>query len=169
MKVDKAFVLYANEAYYDVVSMAVKSINNVSDIPVIVYMMNSSKSVYGATVTIPWSLNSVNTSKKDYIDRSDPNIYKLLIQRPAIILDALDKYADTVAYIDSDTVVTKKDVIDDKNDEDCIEVEAFEHNNKKYYRANKDKIDGSFVWNEIDGDVGEEVAVYLDEQLRFFI
>ena len=43
MKVDKAFVLYANEAYYDVVSMAVKSINNVSDIPVIVYMMNSSK------------------------------------------------------------------------------------------------------------------------------
>ena len=61
MKVDKAFVLYANEAYYDVVSMAVKSINNVSDIPVIVYMMNSIKSVDGATVTIPWNLNSVNT------------------------------------------------------------------------------------------------------------
>jgi len=107
MKVDKAFVLYANGAYHDVVSMAVKSINNVSTIPVIVYMMNSTASVSGADMTIPWSLNSVNTSKKDYIDRSDPNIYKLLIQRPAIILDALDKYADTVAYIDSDTVVTK--------------------------------------------------------------
>ena len=106
MKVDKAFVLYANEAYYDVVSMAVKSINNVSSIPVIVYMMNCNKSVHGASRTIPWTLNSADSSKKDYIDRSDPNIYKLLIQRPAIILDALDKYAKTVAYIDSDTVVT---------------------------------------------------------------
>ena len=106
MKVDKAFVLYANEAYHGVISMAVKSINSVTDIPVIVYMMNCDKSVHGASRTIPWTLNSTNPSKKDYIDRSDPNVYKLLIQRPAIILDALEKYAETVAYIDSDTIVT---------------------------------------------------------------
>ena len=110
MKVDKAFVLYANEAYYDVVSMAVKSINNVSNIPVIVYMMNCNKSVHDASRTIPWTLNSADSSKKDYIDRSDPNIYKLLIQRPAIILDAFENEDDIEFAYPTQRMVMTKDI-----------------------------------------------------------
>ncbi len=53
MKVEKAFVLYANYEYLSIVTMAVKSINSVSDIPVIVYMMNCHSQVPGAsTITL---------------------------------------------------------------------------------------------------------------------
>ncbi len=106
IKLEKAFVLYANTSYYDVVSMAVKSINQASNIPVIVYMINSDCTVSGAHKTIKWSLPGVHVGKSEYINRSDSDVFKLLIQRPAVIADALDNYADTVAYIDSDTVVT---------------------------------------------------------------
>ncbi len=106
IKLEKAFVLYANTSYYDVVSMAVKSINQASNIPVIVYMINSDWTVSGAHKTVKWRLPGVHVGKSEYINRSDSDVFKLLIQRPAVIADALDNYADTVAYIDSDTVVT---------------------------------------------------------------
>ena len=106
MKVEKAFVLYANSEYLSIVTMAVKSINSVSDIPVIVYMMNCHSQVPGAT-TITLEVDNIDVKKSDYIDRSDSNIYRLLIQRPQIIEHALENYAEVVAYIDSDTIVTK--------------------------------------------------------------
>ena len=106
MKVKKAFVLYANSEYLSIVTMAVKSINSVSDIPVIVYMINCHSQVPGAT-TITLEVDNIDVKKSDYIDRSDSNIYRLLIQRPQIIEHALENYAETVAYIDSDTIVTK--------------------------------------------------------------
>jgi hypothetical protein len=148
---------------------------------------------YFQSCKIPYYQNTKEFKDLTIIDKNGENIYTSPSTINPSNLITLGKYVESqihfskiwasqrrwgveikavnVQVFDSlvDTVVTKKDVIDDKNDEDCIEVEAFEHNNKKYYRANKDKIDGSFVWNEIDGDVGEEVAVYLDEQLRFFI
>ena len=106
MKVEKAFVLYANSEYLSIVTMAVKSINSVSDIPVIVYMINCHSQVPGAS-TITLEVDNIDVKKSDYIDRSDSNIYRLLIQRPQIIEHALENYAETVAYIDSDTIVTK--------------------------------------------------------------
>jgi len=106
MKVEKAFVLYANSEYLSIVTMAVKSINSVSDIPVIVYMMNCHSQVPGAS-TITLEVDNIDVKKSDYIDRSDSNIYRLLIQRPQIIEHALENYAEVVAYIDSDTIVTK--------------------------------------------------------------
>jgi len=106
-KVEKAYVLYANAAYFDIVSAAVKSINTFSEIPVIVYMINSDLEVPGAYKTIKWHLNAPPVEKRDYIDRKDPNTYKLLAQRPFVVADALEHYATTIAYIDSDTVVTK--------------------------------------------------------------
>jgi len=105
-KLDRAYVLYANNAYYDVVSKAVQSINSVTDTPVIVYMINSDWEVPGAK-TIKWDLHGVYIKKNEYIDRNDSDVFKLLSQRPLVIADALDNYAHTVAYIDSDTVVTK--------------------------------------------------------------
>jgi len=105
-KMDKAYVLYANSAYYDVVCIAVKSINKASNIPVIVYMVNSDWKVPGAK-TVKWSLHGNYIKKSNYIDRNNTRVFELLAQRPVIIADALDKYAHTVSYIDSDTVVTQ--------------------------------------------------------------
>ena len=107
IKLEKAFVLYANASYYDVVSVAVKSINKVSNIPVIVYMINSDWIVPGAHKTIKWDLQNIHIEKNNYINRNDTKIFKLLAERPRIVADALDKYAKIVAYIDSDSIVTK--------------------------------------------------------------
>jgi len=107
IKLEKAYILYANESYYDVVSSAVKSINVASNIPVIVYMINSDKKVAGAYKTIKWDLQDVYIEKNNYINRNDTKIFKLLAERPRIVADALDKYAKIVAYIDSDSIVTK--------------------------------------------------------------
>jgi len=107
MKLEKSYILYANASYSEIVTMAVKSINNVSNIPVIVYMINSDIKIKGAYKTIEWNLEGVHIEKNNYLDRNNSQIYKLLIQRPLIVADALDKHALTIAYIDSDTVVTK--------------------------------------------------------------
>lgn len=106
--VDKAFVLYATEAYYDIVTACVHSLTTFSQHPVFVYMLNSDKKVPRAT-TIRWNCDidpiEYNTKDQFYINRTDDRIYNILIQRPLIVIDCL-KYADTVMYVDSDSVAT---------------------------------------------------------------
>ena len=104
-KWEKAYVLYATESYKDTVQACVDSINMVSKIPIIVYMLNSDVDIKGA-VTIKWECNVDNPKQDKYINRASSDIYKILIQRPAIVKDAL-RYAKTVAYIDSDSVATR--------------------------------------------------------------
>jgi autotransporter strand-loop-strand O-heptosyltransferase len=105
-KYDKAFVLYATESYYGTVSACVKSLRAASDIPVIVYMLNSDLNVEGAEITVNWNCTDVNPTQNDFIDRTSSDVYKVLMQRPAIVKDALD-YAHTVAYVDSDSIATE--------------------------------------------------------------
>jgi autotransporter strand-loop-strand O-heptosyltransferase len=105
-KYDKAFVLYATESYHGTVSACVKSLRAASDIPVIVYMLNSDLNVEGAEITVNWNCTDVNPTQNDFIDRTSSDIYKVLMQRPAIVKDALH-YAHTVAYVDSDSIATE--------------------------------------------------------------
>lgn len=105
IKVKRAYVLYANASYFDTVSACVKSIQAFSDVPIFVYMLNSKLKIEGTT-TINWKCDVENIEQKDYIDRLDSNVYKLLIQRPLIVKDAL-QYAEVVAYVDADSVATK--------------------------------------------------------------
>ena len=102
---EKAYVLYATESYKDTVQACVDSIRAVSQIPICVYMLNSDVSIEGAT-TVKWVCDVSNPPQQKYINRSNSEIYNVLIQRPAIIKDALT-FAETVAYIDSDSVATK--------------------------------------------------------------
>lgn len=105
-KLEKAYVLYATESYYETVSGCVKTLGD--KIPIIVYMLNSDLQVEGAHKTIRWDCDIQDKNYQDkYIDRKDPNIYRILIERPAIVKDALLKYAEVVAYVDSDSVATK--------------------------------------------------------------
>jgi autotransporter strand-loop-strand O-heptosyltransferase len=104
-KEEKMYVLYASSSYYDVVCMAVESIKKVSDIPVIVYMLDDYKEVPGA-YTVWWQCGIEDLPKNTYIDRNNSKIYDILIQRPLIVKDALERFAKIVCYVDSDSVAT---------------------------------------------------------------
>lgn len=115
-KQEKAYVLYANETYFDIVSMCAKSIRSVSKYPIIIYLLDCNKKVdVENCITIKWECNLINSddmylpSSEDsnfYINRDNINIYKLIIQRPLILKDALLKYTNVAVYIDSDSVAT---------------------------------------------------------------
>ena len=108
VKWDKAYVLYATESYYHLVRAAVKGIKTFSELPVIVYMINSDKELNDADLTVRWDCDVKTVdSKGEYIDRSNKDIYTMLIERPMVVKDALLKYAKVVAYVDSDSVATQ--------------------------------------------------------------
>ena len=105
---EKAYVLYATESYYDIVRGAVQAISAFSEIPIIVYMINSDKQVKDADITVRWDCDVTTVdSEGNYIDRKNKDIYRMLIERPMIVKHALLNHAKIVAYIDSDTVATQ--------------------------------------------------------------
>ena len=114
-KHEKAYVLYATENYYDIVRMACKSLRTFSKLPIFVYLLDSELKIdIENTTTINWKFNfsgiedtSKSSSSNFYIDRTSQKIYELLIQRPLIVKDALEKYSDVVAYVDSDSIATQ--------------------------------------------------------------
>ena len=113
-KFEKSYVLYANEQYYSIVRSCVKSLREFSELPILVYLLDSDLKIDLPNVTtIRWDSNTSDTTSPNsttenyYINRSDFNIYKLLIQRPAIVKHALENYSEVVAYVDSDSVATQ--------------------------------------------------------------
>ena len=106
IKEDKMYVLYANAAYHSTVCMAVDSIRKFSNIPITVYMLDSNKEVPGANV-VKWKCDINTIERKEYLDRANPSIYKLLIQRPLIVKHTLQNFAKTVCYIDADSIATQ--------------------------------------------------------------
>ena len=108
-KHEKAYVLYADDSYLDLVDACCRSIRNHSNIPICVYMLNSHNKVnVKNTTTIRWDCDVRHLKKRnDYINREDKQIYKLLIERPKIVKHALEHYAEVVTYIDTDSVATK--------------------------------------------------------------
>jgi len=114
----RAYVLYGTEAYLPTLEQCALSITAVSDVPVLVYLLgekfNSDYYIDKNVTVIPWQMN---LSEKDlykddgngnfYIKRGKKDIYNILVERIAIIEDALLNHADTVVYIDSDSVATE--------------------------------------------------------------
>ena len=116
MKYLKAYVLYANESYIDIVNACAKSIKTFSNLPVFVYLLNSDRSVWEADKTINW-ICDIDTEETEemylrqgdlnfYVNRASKRIYRLIKERPLIVKDAL-KMAENVCYIDCDSVATK--------------------------------------------------------------
>lgn len=102
----QAYILYANEAYAETVEACVKSLNYYSNIGVIVYMINSDYQIEGAN-TVRWNCDVAEIKQSKYIDRTNLDTYKLLLQRPLVVKHALENFADIVCYVDSDSVATK--------------------------------------------------------------
>jgi autotransporter strand-loop-strand O-heptosyltransferase len=113
---NKSYLLYSTESYFDIVNACVKSIREFSELPIIVYLINSDKQIeVSNTKTIRWDLEIddlsenlyVKNNDNFYIDRKKSSIYNILIQRPLIVKDALEKYSNVIAYVDSDSVATQ--------------------------------------------------------------
>lgn len=107
-KHEKAYVLYADESYLDLLDACCRSIRNFSNYPIFCYILNSDKKiVVENTYCIRWDCDVRHLKKRnDYINREDKQIYKLLIERPRIVQHTLEKYAEVVAYIDTDSVAS---------------------------------------------------------------
>jgi hypothetical protein len=107
-KHEKAYVLYADDSYYDLVDACCRSIRNFSTYPIYVYLLNSDNKVQVEnTITIRWDCDVKHLKKRnEYINREDKQIYKLLIERPKIVKHALEKFAEVVAYVDTDSLAS---------------------------------------------------------------
>ena len=116
MKYPKAYVLYANENYIDIVNACAKSIKTFSNLPVFVYLLNCDKAVLEADKTINWECDiDADETEQMYLKQSDSNfyvnraskrIYRLIKERPLIVKHAL-KMANLVCYVDCDSIATK--------------------------------------------------------------
>lgn len=117
-KMRRAYVLYGTEAYLPTLEQCALSINAVSDVPVLVYLMggnfNSDYYINKNVTVVPWDiqLSEKDLYSKDengnfYIKRGKKDIYNILTERIAVIEDALLNHADVVVYVDSDSVATE--------------------------------------------------------------
>lgn len=119
-KMQRAYVLYGTEAYLPTLEQCALSITEVSDVPVLVYLMGDvaflTSNIYinkNATI-IPWHIDLTDDNLYDedltgnfYIKRDKKDIYNILTERIAIIEDALINHADVVVYVDSDSIATE--------------------------------------------------------------
>jgi hypothetical protein len=130
-KVKKAFVLYFDESYLDIATICCQSIRKHSETPICLYILRPKDSAFvdpdvdidiENIEIIYWEcdIRPLKTRNK-FIKREDKQIYKILIERPKIIKDALSKYAEVVAYIDTDSIATERiDSIFDYFDNDSL-------------------------------------------------
>jgi autotransporter strand-loop-strand O-heptosyltransferase len=113
-KYDKSFLLYGNEHYIPIIQSAINSLRTFTDLPIIVYLLNSDKKLSGKDVdTRKWicpirnqeeELYNKNGDENYYIDRNRVAIYDTLIQRPNITKDVLTYFSNTVCYLDADSI-----------------------------------------------------------------
>ena len=112
---DKAYVIHSTENYIDIVTECAKSLSEFSKIPIIVYLLNSDKKINAPnTSTVRWDCEIgiisdnlyIKSENNFHILRESPIIYQILIQKPLIVKDALTKFANTVCYVDSDSIAT---------------------------------------------------------------
>jgi len=115
LKHEKGYVLFATENYIHIITECSKSIREFSSLPIFVYIINSNKKIdVENTTTINWICDIENVSDKlyiknndnFYIDRRNPTIYKILIQKPLVVKHVLSNYLKNVCFVDSDSVAT---------------------------------------------------------------
>lgn len=114
-KYNRAYLLYGTEAYLPVMRECALSIREHSDVCILIYTINTVKSIgVGNTIEIPWAMDLVSDNLYDYkangnfyIKREKEDIYHILTERIAIVKHALENYADTVVYVDSDSIATE--------------------------------------------------------------
>lgn len=114
LDVKRGFVLYTNKKYHEITKKCVESIREFSSLPIYVYQLNYIENINLDNVfTIEWNCELSESenmySEVDdnfYINRTNKDVYSLLIQRPLIVKDVLQNHLTTAAYVDSDSIAT---------------------------------------------------------------
>lgn len=113
---ERCYVIYADDAYFEIAEKCAFSIRCFSEYPIYAYMLNSDRKIgVSGTETIRWNCDIEEDSSGRYlrsegnfhINRSNKSVYSILVQRPLIVRHALENFANSVAYVDSDSVATK--------------------------------------------------------------
>lgn len=128
-KFEKCFVLQTSSRYYLTTLACIHSIRKYSNIPIVVYTMDSDlKFDIDGVISVFWKTD-MNISTNDemyithsgsdentlginddvknfYILRKEKTIYNILIQRPLFVKHCLENFSELIAYIDSDSVAT---------------------------------------------------------------
>lgn len=128
IKFEKSFLIYATENYFDIAVKNIESIRKYSDLPIFLYLVNSNKKLnIKNTYVINWSLTELNDltdryifeQDNFYINRKNKSIYNILIQKPLVVKDALEKYSEVISFIDCDSIATNnvKNIFKYYNDE----------------------------------------------------
>lgn len=118
----KAYITHATENYLDVVLNLAKSLSLFSDIPLVVYFIDSDEDKISISTkdfsnVIPRhiNLNLEKTSEKDYLfsengnyyaERLNPKIYNILCGKTIAMEMALEEGWDEICYLDSDCLAT---------------------------------------------------------------
>jgi hypothetical protein len=117
-----AYVTHATENYIEVVLNLAKSLSLFSEVPLLVYFIDSNEDqvldkTSGFSNLIPRfiNLNLEKTSEKDFVfsesgnfyaDRLNPRIYSILCAKTIAMEMALDEGWDKICYLDSDCLAT---------------------------------------------------------------
>jgi hypothetical protein len=75
-KYDKSFLLYGNEQYIPIIQSAINSLRTFTDLPIIVYLLNSDEKLSGKNVdTKKWICPIRNQEEELYNKNGDENYY----------------------------------------------------------------------------------------------
>ena len=116
-KFDKAYVMHCNEQYIPIIENSIKTVREFSNIPIVVYVINSDKKVnVDGVIThrLDFDLRDGNVfmdhneGDNKYINRSSVAVYDIITKKADSCLHALENYADKIVYLDGDIVATHK-------------------------------------------------------------
>ena len=116
-KFDKAYVMHCNEQYIPIIENSIKTVREFSNIPIVVYVINSDKKVnVDGVIThrLDFDLRDGNVfmdhkeGDNKYINRSSTAVYDIITKKADSCLHALENYADKIVYLDGDIVATHK-------------------------------------------------------------
>ena len=114
--VEKAYITHCNEAYLPIVQKMVETVREFSKLPIIVYVLNSDTKIVGTDVITHrldvdiregdiW-IESDDDNK--YVERQSPAVYDVITKKVNATIHALENYANTVVYLDGDSIATPK-------------------------------------------------------------
>lgn len=119
-QLDRAYVMHCNEAYIPIIENTIKTIKEFSDIPIIVYVLNSDHVIdidgvithrLDVDIREGETFHKHKDHENKFINRSLPSVYDVITKKADVCKHALENYADTIVYLDGDIVATHK--IDD--------------------------------------------------------
>lgn len=114
----KAYITHCDETYAPIVEKMLETVKSFSNIPIIVYVLNSDIKIKNATITVRYDCKIRDgyqihgkETENPYIIRSSSKVFDIITKKPNITLDCLENYAEHVVYLDGDSIATSR--IDD--------------------------------------------------------